>query len=324
MAFQRDKDRLGQKYQVDWEQVNNIVCAYAYLRAFCANAQPGDETNLLGRVKTVEFSQQAVRSEKQRIINAAIPEVVRLLRADHRKAQRFLMDLRNDTLIYRARRDQLFAAAEASGKSFDWWSEKAVGATQLVRDTGFATLGIVAGFATGGWAVAATLTSATGAGWGKYQDTGSGKAAILSGAGSLLMTGWGKVAKLSDAKGAAAGVMIGMGVIMDGALEVTGAAMEGKAGSDIAKAGIMKLLTGALGAGIDNSKLAGGLEDAWKSVGNWTNLAGRDAVAAVAMEAAKKGTDKIGGFALEQLPPAHASVVQLSSNHVKSKVLVTN
>ncbi|HEU0045440.1 hypothetical protein [Sphingomonas sp.] len=322
MAFTRGKDNLGQSYLVDWERVSNIVGAHAYLRAFTQNAKSGKESNLLGSVKTVEFNHAAVRKAKQAFINSTVPLVVQTIQKDYRQGQGLLVTLRNQTVGYRKKRDELFATAEASAKSFDWWAEKAVGAAQLARDTGFAAIAVVAVPVGGSWVLGATLFSASGAAIGKYQDTGNVGSALVSGASSLIMAGWGSVAGAAKATGAAKGVLIGMGCVMDSTFEMMGAVAEGKSGSDVAKAGVMKLVTGGLGAGMDASKVAGKVDDVWEELTHLKASVGwRDAAMKVSMEAAKKGTDKLGGAVLDQVAAANQAVAQANGSLVRQEVL---
>ena len=326
MALTRARDNRGQGYLVDWEQVNNIVCAHAYLRGFTKNAKQVREHGVL----TVDFDHKLVRKEKQRYINETIPLVVQTIQADFTRGQGLLVTLRNQTLGYRAKRDELFSVAEASAKRFDWWMDKVIGTTQITRDVGFASIAVLAAPVGGAWALGATVVSAGGAAVGKYQDTGNVQSAIISGVGSLVMAGWGSVVKGADtvvngvrtlAPGAK-GVLIGMGCVMDSTLEMIGGVVEGKSGGDVTRAGVMKLLTGGLAAGIDVSKVANKLDAVWDNLDDLMKAVNPGTAAGkLAMEAAKKGTDKIGGAVLDQMSAADQAAAAQNGAFVRQQVL---
>jgi hypothetical protein len=322
MPFEQRKDNQGRGYKVDWEKVSNIVGAHAYLRAFVAHAREGSEANLLGSVKTVDFDHKKVRESKRRFINATMPAAVQAIQNDYVKGQQFLVMLRSQTAQYRARRDELFSVAEASGKSFDWWADKAIGTAQMVRDTGFATVAVLAMPIGGAWAIGGAGVSAAGASLGKYQDTGSAGAAIVAGAGSLLMAGWGVVANGAKATGAAKGVLVGMGCVMDATLEVVGCSMEGKSGSEAARAAVLKMITGGLGAGLDHAATKK-VDAVWDEVKKMTDtMKWKDAALITSLEVAKKGTDKVGGFASDRLASASAALTQVNTAYIKQSVVV--
>lgn len=304
MPFDRNKDAGGRAYAVDWAEVNNIVGAHSYLRSFVAHAKQKSEGTMLGSVKTVDFDVYAVRAAKQRLINATMPMVVQTIAHDYREGQRLLIGLRNQTMTFRKRRDALFATAEASGKSFDWWADKAIGATQLVRDTGFAAIAVIGAPIGGTTALVAVAVGAGGASVGKWEDTHNVGATILAGAASLVMSGYGVIAAGAKVAGAGKGIVVAMGCVMDATFEMTGGMLEGKSGADVARAGVAKLITGGLGGAMDHA-MSSKIDKIWtefdssiKHVFTW-----KDAATKLTLESSKKGNEKVAGYAIET---AHA------------------
>ena len=292
MAISNGHDSHGRHYTLNWTAAGQLVGAYAYMEAFTQHAKLVYDHH----VKTVDINPDAVRSTKNDIIRRVMPNVAGMVSSDALSAQHHLTWMRQQTLERRRQRDKMFGTAEASGQRFDWWAGAALGTTQLVRDAGFAAVAVIGAPMSGGIAFTAVATGAIGTGFGKYTDTnGNVGAAVIAGAGTLMMSGYGKLiggAALKGATAAGKGVMVGMGVVIDSTFEFFGGLAEHKSAEDIGRGVLVKALSGGLGIGLDHAG-ARAVDAMWKRFGRvTTSMIWRDAATKTTLELAKKGNEK--------------------------------
>lgn len=316
-------------YYVDWAEVERITVPFAYLKALIQNATLDTEKqSFMGSMKVVNFDHKKVRQAKQQNINNVVPWVVQTMSTNPAQAQQILARLKTATDDLKAQRATLFGEAEKSFQGYDRWTGLALGGMQAARDVGFATVAIIGAPLGGTVALSAVALSSAGAAWGKYQDTGNKDAALLSGIGALVMCGSGVVQGLAKATGAAKGILIGGGIVMDMTFEAAGASVEGKSGSEALKSALLKGITAGLGTAVDATKIGSKIDDVLGNMAQtWKTVMTKEHGQKVGLEVVKKGAEKGVNYAASDdyggpsAPSALKSATPANLLYVKNNVL---
>jgi len=231
----------GTVWKINYENVVNVIKAYAYMVALSENVRidvvssyPGFtmEEIRMRRSNTLHHDKDIVDNRAKDITQKMYQAFLAMLTtADSRDAENFLAGLRTKTMRLRREHGGLVEHSNEMNRRFLAHATQAVDTAKAARDGSILILSVIASVASGGTAVAAATLATGGTAVAKYQDTNDVGEAAKAGVGCLILLGWGQLANFTKGMQVSEkAIFFTLGVSVDFSVNVTMNASEKQLG----------------------------------------------------------------------------------------------